>query len=117
MKIEQMISNELYNSVKSFRESSEQYEEFIIMRKDISEWDKILTEKLGSAVSPAGNNGSSEIALSPEQSEALNLAESYGGIRRNQSLHYGSLNSLDILVLIWPWQDDNHITIRKFVVN
>ena len=117
MKIEQMISNELYSSVKNIRESSEQYEEFVILQKDISGWNEILTEILGSPISPAGNNGSSEELLSSKESTALKLAESHGGIRRDQTLHYGSLNSSEVLILIWPWQDNNHVTIRKIIVN
>ena len=117
MRIEQIISDELYNSVKNIRESSEQYEEFVIMQKDISDWNKILTEKLGSPISPVENNDSSEDSLSLKDSTALNLAESHGGIRRDQTLHYGLLNSSEILILIWPWQDNNHVTIRKFIVN
>ena len=117
MRIEQIISDKLYDSVKNIRESSEQYEEFVILQKDISDWNEILTEKLGSPISPAGNNGSSEELLSSKDFTALKLAESHGGIRKDQTLHYGSINSSEILIMIWPWQDNNHVTIRKIIVN
>ena len=105
MKLEDIVDGELSNSVTEIRQNSLNYEEIVFLTKDMSAWDKVLTEKLGPPVNSEKKNGST----------ALDLADTYGGIRNGQTLYFGTYESMQILIMIWPWQDNKHITLKKII--
>jgi hypothetical protein len=119
MKIEELVGDTLWSSIKQLRENSDSYEEIVIFNKDISEWNKILIQKLGPPLVPDGINENvwSSDEISPmEKDAALDKANSCGGIRGNQTLYYGTYESQKLLIMIWPWQDNVHTTLKKVVV-
>lgn len=119
MKIENLVGEELCNSINEIRESSENYEELVFFSKDISNWNRILTEKLGPPLISAEEieiEDSSEEILSSKKDAALKLANSFGGICKGQTLYYGTYNSTVILIMIWPWQDKEHVTLKKVIL-
>jgi len=119
MKIENLVGEELCNSINEIRESSENYEELVFFSKDISSWNRILTEKLGPPLISAEEieiENSSEETLSSKKDAALKLANSFGGISKGQTLYYGTYNSAVILIMIWPWQDKEHVTLKKIIL-
>ena len=117
MKIENLVGEELCNSINKIRESSENYEELVFFSKDISNWNRILTEKLGPPLISAEEiEDSSEDILSSKKDAALKLANSFGGIYKGQTLYYGTYNSTVILIMIWPWQDKEHVTLKKVIL-
>ena len=119
MKINTLIGEELYNAIHEMRSSSDQYEELVLFSKDISGWKRILTEKLGPPVISAEkmeiDDASKEI-LASKKDAALKLAKSYGGIGKGQTLYYGTYDSTVISIMIWPWQDNAHVTLKKIIV-
>jgi len=116
MKIEKLIGSDLCNSISEMRESSEHYDELVFFSKDISNWHSILTEKLGQPlISEIGSNDSSEEALSLKKDDALKIANSHGGISKGQTLYFGTYNSSEILIMLWPWQDNAHVTLKKII--
>jgi hypothetical protein len=118
MKIENLVGTELCNSINEIRASSENYEELVFFSKDISNWNGILTEKLGPPLISNDKikvEDSSEEILSSKKDAALKLANSYGGISKGQTLYYGTYNSTVILIMIWPWQDNAHVTLKKVI--
>ena len=119
MKIENLIGEELYNSINEIRESSENYDELVFFSKDISNWNRILTEKLGPPLISAEEieiENSSENILSSKKDAALKLADSFGGICQGQTLYYGTYNSTMILIMFWPWQDKKRVTLKKVIL-
>jgi len=117
MKIENLVGKELSSSINEIRVSVENYEELVIFSKDISNWNKILNEKLGPPLisdKKTEIESSSEI-LSSKKDAALKLANSYGGISKGQTLYYGTYNSTVILIMMWPWQDKTHVTLKKVI--
>ena len=119
MKIETIVGEELFNSVKEIRETSEEYEELVFFSKDILTWNRMLTEKLGPPlVSPEEFEieDTSKEVLSSQKDAALKLADSYGGIKKGQSLYYGTYNLTNILIMLWPWGDKAHVTLKKAII-
>ena len=119
MKINTLIGEELYNAIHEMRSSSDQYEELVFFSKDISDWYRILTEKLGPPVITAEKinlDDASKETISSKKDAALKLAKSYGGISKGQTLYYGTYDSTVISIMIWPWQDNAHVTLKKIIV-
>jgi hypothetical protein len=90
-------------SVFEKRKVSPKYIEFVIFRKDLASWNSALSEFLGDPAKPAGSEPS-------EQDFAL--TKPYGGIRENQILFKKKTTEGCIIVMLWPWQDGLHITIK-----
>ena len=105
MKLEDLVDGELSNTVTEVRQNSLKYEEVVFLIKDLSAWNKILTEKFGPPVNSEKQSDST----------ALDLADANGGIRDGQTLYYGTYESTEILIMIWPWQDNKHITLKKII--
>ena len=105
MKLEDIVDGKLSDSITEVRQNSFKYEEIVFLTKYMSAWDKILTERFGPPVDFKNR----------KDSVAVHLANAYGGIRNGQILYYSSLKSNDILIMIWPWQDEKHVTLKKII--
>ncbi len=119
MKIVDLVGDKLINAIKEIRTNSENYEEIVFFNKDVSEWLKILTEKLGAPLLSTDQKvteTSSNKIYSSKKDAAFEAANSHGGIRENQILYYGSYKSQKLLIMIWPWQDNLHTTLKKVLV-
>jgi hypothetical protein len=114
MKIENLLEEKLSESIKSIRVSNENYEELVFLNKNGTSLHEDLTKKLG----PVINNKS---VGSPQKATeiietAIETANSNGGIDDDQFLYGGMYNSFKVVIMIWPWQDNEHITIKKFIL-
>ena len=80
--------------------------EWVIKKIDLPKWQRILEEKLGIAKKPSGKEPSME---------HLKFTENYGGIYRHQTLFKGEDGACEIIVMFWPWEDNEHITIKMAI--
>lgn len=120
MKLQNLVGEALYELVVEIREESESYEEVVILTKDLSDWENVLSEKLGFPVVSSDENKILGSLGDDEQSKigiTLQSAESYGGISEGQTLYHGVYDSAVILILVWPWEDNMSVTIKKAVLN
>ena len=111
MKLENIIGKKLSESIKTVRTSNTNYEELVFLAENNSTLHEVLTEKLGPVI-----KGGNEIEETMMIMAAIETANSNGGIDDDQFLYGGILNSLKIVIMIWPWQDNEHLTIKKFIV-
>ena len=119
MKLETLVGKELCGAIVESRIDTGIYEEVVIPSNDIAEWNKILTEKLGPPLISAEEYeivGSSEDVLSSKIDIALESADSFGGISEGQTLYHGIYESNVILIMIWPWQNNINVTIKKAIL-
>lgn len=119
MKLEKLVGKELYDSIVEVRDNSENYEEVVLFSKDLSIWNKALAEKLGAPLITAEEYdivGSSEDVLASEIDVALELADSFGGIAQGQTLYHSVYDSTVILIMIWPWQNNVNVTLKKAIL-
>ena len=119
MKIVSLVGEELCKSIKETRERSEKYEEVVFFSKDVSGLNRILTEKLGHPLVSREKieiEDTSKEILSLKKDAALKLANSFGGISKGQTLYHGTYNLTEILIMIWPWQDKTHLTLKKVII-
>jgi hypothetical protein len=105
MKLEDIVDGELSNTLTEVRQNSLKYEEIVFLTENMSAWDKILTEKFGPSLNSEKQTDSA----------VLDLANANGGIRNGQTLYYGIYESKEILIMIWPWQDNKHVTLKKII--
>ena len=113
MKLETLVGKELCNSIFETRTDTEAYEEVVVLGQDILAWNENLTEKLGPPQISAENPGGQD---SSKIDAALQLAEPFGGIGEGQTLYHGTYESNVILILIWPWQNNINVTIKKAIL-
>jgi hypothetical protein len=82
---------------------SDTYCELVIHNEEVSAWEKILTDCLGPAVKP--------VRARPSREDA-HLTKAFGGIRADQTLFKKVLSDATAIAMFWPWQDDDHTTIK-----
>ncbi len=44
--------------------------------------------------------------------EAQNTINEFGGVKEGQTLYFWQQDNLHIFAMLWPWQDDYHITLK-----
>ncbi|MFC1708803.1 hypothetical protein ACFL2J_01910 [Candidatus Omnitrophota bacterium] len=81
--------------------------EIVVYNKDISEWDKLLTDILGAAIKPAGVEPSEDYTA---------LAKDHGGIYKKQTLYKKDFDSGSVMAMFWPWQDNIRTTLKMIVL-
>ena len=116
MKIEEIIGEELSASIVEIRRDTDNYAELVFHSDDISKWHKILAERLGP---PIEYEEVDELELLSEKQPATRgklariLAHSIGDIKKGQLLHYGIYKGSVVLIVLWPWKDNNNFTLKK----
>lgn len=119
MKLETLVGKKLCDSICEVRKNSENYEEIVFFSKDTPAWNGILSEKLGPALISAETKDIEDSSVetpSLNVDAALKHADSFGGISKGQTLYYGTYNSTVILIMLWPWQDKTHVTLKKAIL-
>ena len=119
MKLENLVGKELCNAIVEVRDSSEEYEEVVLLVEDVTSWMDILSEKLGSPLITANEYeivSSSEDVKASKIDLALESAKSFGGIIQGQTLYHSVYDSTVILIMICPWQDNVKVTLKKVVL-
>ncbi len=114
MNLETMIGEELSSFIKTVRVNNERYEELVFINSKDSNLHSVLTQKLGAAIN--GNYKSNNLQENEIVEAAIEIANSNGGIDDDQFLYAGIYNSVTIVVMIWPWQNNEYMTIKKFIV-
>lgn len=103
MTIKEIIEKYSTLRVSEKRGSSRDYDERVFYNEDIDKWNKIFFEIFGAAAKPAG---------AQPTDDDLNLTENYGGIQDNQTLFKKEFDDAIVVVMLWPWQDDVHTTLK-----
>jgi len=116
MKFETLVGKELYGSIIEARIDTGMYEEIVIPSKDILSWNTILADKLATPLISPDASIHDDHQNSLEIDAALHLAEPFGGIGDGQTLYHGTYESTVILIMIWPWQDNINITLKKAIL-
>ena len=85
------------------RENSKEYMEIVVFSADLPKWQRIFEGRLGPADKPLGVEPSNE---------QVRLTEKFGGIRKHQVLFKGNDGACYVLVMFWPWEDKEHVTLK-----
>ena len=101
--IEKCLKMDLYEK----RDITDEYCELVFHNKDKNELEKMLTGILGVAIK--GPN------LKPTKQDAL-VTKNYGGINNNQTLFKKEFEDGAVIVMLWPWQDDAHTTLKAALI-
>lgn len=85
------------------RSLSAEYCELVFFTRDLETWYDILSSSLGEPRKPPGQE--------PSTSD-LDLTSKTGGIRINQTLFEKDFGAETVIAKLWPWEDDEHITLK-----
>ena len=114
MKIEYIVGEKLSSSIEEVREDTESYEQVVFLSKDMDNWNRILTEKLGPPLISAEEMGNE--VLAEDLAFAMKEVDSFGGIQKGQTLYYGMHETSKIIITLWPWQDGKQVTLNKVII-
>ncbi|MFH1208105.1 MAG: hypothetical protein V1673_00925 [Candidatus Omnitrophota bacterium] len=89
--------------IEELRAQREEYFEAVIAKADLDPLHKILTAYFGPPLKPEGQLPSGE---------ANRRAESYGGIRKDQTMYFRQDGDHSECALLWPWGNGIRITVK-----
>lgn len=119
MKLVDLVGKKLCDAILECRDDTSDYEEVVLLNKDLPGWIKALSEKLGLPLISTEEYetlGITEGSLASKIDHALDLAHPYGGIGEGQTLYHGVYDFTGVLVMIWPWQDNVKVTLKKVII-
>ncbi len=89
------------------RSVTDDYCELVFLSKDLDAWHNVIAEALGEPRKPAGTK--------PSDADQ-DLTMDTGGIWVGQTLFEKKFDKSTIIAKFWPWQDDEHITLKIAVL-
>jgi len=107
MKAKEIIDRCAQLEVYQRRRITDEYAELVFYNKDLAQWDTIMTDILGPTVCPAGTEPT------PEDTQ---LTSDYGGITSQQTLYRKDFHDHRVIVMLWPWNDQAHTTLKIIVL-
>ena len=90
-------------SVFEERSLTDNYYEIVYYTREMPRIEQIFTGLFGIAAKPAGAKPSREDAK---------LAEEFGGVWGNQTLYKKTYDTMTVIAMFWPWQDNTHLTVK-----
>ena len=103
MMLREIVNRSAGLTIQEMRCDQEDYYEVVVLNREIDRWEKILTAILGLPRKPKG--------VKPSEDD-LTLTKGSGGIRLNQTLYERSFGDYTIIAKFWPWDDNEHTTIK-----
>jgi hypothetical protein len=85
------------------RIDNESYFEVVVKKESLAGVEKLLEEVIGKAVWPSKAKLSKEIQ---------GITDKFGGLRNGQTLFFSDNGESLLFVMLWPWQDGKHVTIK-----
>ena len=103
-----MEFNEIRQGLKeipfsTLRMDSDNYFEAVIAKNEITRLTEALNKFFGSPAFPS----SSKLSF-----KAQELINGFGGIMPGQTLYFCRQDNPSIFVMLWPWSDGQHITLK-----
>ncbi len=90
---------------KELRNDTPELLELVIIKDALNQVSGILEHHFGKPLKPAGVDSSQE---------AKQVADSLGGIRRDQTLYYLEQGGMSHCAMLWPWGNGISITLKVF---
>lgn len=87
------------------REVSDDYLELVFYSDDLAMWHEVLKDAFGQPHKPVGEKPTKEISK---------ITKQFGGVFGNQTFYMKKDGGQNIGAMLWPWQDDEHITLKVF---
>lgn len=90
-------------SIYEKRKLGDDYIEIVIFKADLLKWCQQFDKILGEATKPESSSPTDEDVA---------VTEEYGGVFDNQILYHHPFEEENVVILIWPWQDNVHTTVK-----
>ncbi len=103
MEFDELISELKLFTFDEVRVDKEDFFEAVIRKKDLDALNAKLVSIFGVLVWP------------PEKKlpdEVQNLIKNHGGVMGGQMLYFARLKNSPVFVMLWPWSDKEHITLK-----
>jgi len=119
MKLADLVGKKLYDAILECRDDTSDYEEVVLLKKNLPDWMKALSGKLGLPLISTEEYeilGFTEGSSATKIEHALDLASPYGGIGEGQTLYHSVYDFTGVMIMIWPWQDNVKVTLKKVIM-
>ncbi|MFH0913430.1 MAG: hypothetical protein V1884_04025 [Candidatus Omnitrophota bacterium] len=98
------IRKEVKNSIfDTLRTDEDNYFEAVVVRDELTKLKERLEKFLGRSIYPSSDK------LPPHIEKQI---KEFGGIKAGQTLYFHGEGEKDVFVMLWPWQDGYHVTIK-----
>lgn len=85
------------------RDDSDDYFEVVIVKKDLEALNSKLVSIFGDPTWPPENKLPKEIKF---------IIDPHGGVMAGQTLYFKFMEDSPAFVMLWPWGDKEHITVK-----
>jgi len=85
------------------RSDSADYKEWVFLNSDLRQWCSFIEEIFGPECKPAGKEPTAE---------DKKVTKDYGGVRSDQILYKRIDGDQIVIVMLWPWGDKQHTTLK-----
>jgi hypothetical protein len=103
LKMTEVLGSIDHLTVDEKRKFTDDYVELVLLSSEASLWTAVLEKAFGPAMKPAGK------APAKEDREASKL---FGGVWKDQTLYQAKISEETVVAVLWPWQDDAHVTLK-----
>jgi len=103
MNVSDILQRCSHLKIENKNDISKDFVERVFLKNELKDWEKILSDLLGPAAKPAGEKTTEAF---------LDLTIKYGGILDDQTLFYKKFEDSSIIAMIWPWKDNNQVTLK-----
>ena len=103
MDIDEIIQKGNELGIDQTRAVENKYAEIVILSRLLEDWSRLLESFFGPPVKPSG--------MTPATLHHT-ITMAYGGIEKNQVLYAKNFDNKTMIAMIWPWQDQKHITLK-----
>ena len=102
------LKTELRNvNFADIRTDDNEYFEAVLKSPDLGLLISRLDDSFGSRAWPSGQSLSGQ---------AQKIVNDCGGIRKGQTLYFQGDVTCSVFVMLWPWQDGEHITLKAGMI-
>jgi hypothetical protein len=103
-----MKLSDIYRQLDSLKISDrrylkEDYLELVFLKEDFEKWNNLLAEFLGPIANPFDADPSKD---------HWEITKKFGGVRKGQALYQKDFGDYIIIAMLWPWQNETHITLK-----
>ncbi len=89
------------------READSQHADLVIENEYLDAWTSMLKDQFGAPLKKPGE---------APKFDVKKLTRTYGGIQKDQTLYVKSFETHHLMVMLWPWQNHRHTTIKIFLI-
>ena len=97
-----------YSQKKYHVDSLGEYAQLVFNRRHLTAWMEAIAKVLGPPI---------KTDVQPVTEDIIHITEDFGEIFDHQTLYYREIDGQRIMAMLWPWSDQDAITLKMMILN